>query len=126
MVQTYVLNDFDIASLIFGFCGVVFFAVGVPLFMQIVKPNWIYGCRTKRTLNNEQLWYKVNRRGGRNFMLAGIVLTKAAAGLYLLRPPWSGDKYTLVLLGIMIGAMALATLDTFRYERNGDAKQLRA
>lgn len=125
MVKTYVINDYDIATVLFLFVGVVLFSVGVPLLMEIVKPNWVYGCRTKKTLSNEVLWYKVNRRGGRNFMLAGLITSFASTMLYVLRPALSGDAYTLVLMAVMVVAMGVALADTLRYEHR-EWKQLAA
>jgi hypothetical protein len=45
----------------------------VPLILQRVPPNRLYGIRTRRTLEDEALWYRVNRVGGWMLLVASLV-----------------------------------------------------
>ena len=57
--------------------------LSVPLILQKVPPNRIYGFRSKRTLGDEQVWYRVNRLGG-VFLLLTCLGTLVAALVPLL------------------------------------------
>ena len=46
--------------------------LSVPLILQKVPPNRIYGFRSKRTLGDEEVWYRVNRLGGVFLMLSSL------------------------------------------------------
>jgi uncharacterized membrane protein len=49
-------------------------ALGIPLALGKVKPNSFYGFRIAKTLNDESVWYKVNRFAGKAFIGSGIVI----------------------------------------------------
>jgi uncharacterized membrane protein len=68
--------------LVFVAVGIVFVALGVPLMRGRVRPNFWYGCRTRKTLSDEKSWYAVNRVTGRDLVIAGGV--SALTGLAVL------------------------------------------
>ena len=53
--------------------GVILIALGIPLWLRRVKPNHMYGFRIRATLENEDTWYEVNARCGRQLFLLGII-----------------------------------------------------
>ena len=53
--------------------GVVLIALGIPLWLRRVKPNHMYGFRIRATLENEDIWWVVNARCGRQLFLLGII-----------------------------------------------------
>ena len=58
-------------------CG-VFIALAVPLILQKVPPNCVYGFRTRKTMSSEVIWYKANR-----FLGYGLVASALASLLVL-------------------------------------------
>jgi uncharacterized membrane protein len=38
--------------------------LGIPLKKGLVKKNWLYGVRIKKSFESEELWYKINKYGG--------------------------------------------------------------
>lgn len=76
---------------------VLFVLLAIPLIVGIVPRNYLYGFRSRRTLQSDALWYPVNR-------VAGVLL--ALAGL-----AWgvSGSTVGLVALGVAILASAVYT-----------------
>ncbi|MDY6797044.1 MAG: SdpI family protein [Actinomycetota bacterium] len=63
-----------IATLFAGIIALLFLALGAPLAMNKVRPNTVYGYRVSRyVFEDEDLWYKINGRGGRHMVTAGIV-----------------------------------------------------
>lgn len=60
------MGEIATAALTFTAVGVLFICLGIPLFLGRVRPNWWYGCRTKKTLSDVKVWYAVNRVTGRD------------------------------------------------------------
>ena len=56
------------------FTALLFIALGMPLIKDKVKPNGFYGVRTKFSFVSDENWYKINKYGGKVFILSGIVL----------------------------------------------------
>lgn len=52
--------------------GFLFLIIGN--YMSKIKPNWFMGIRTPWTLENEEVWNKTHRLGGKLFMLLGLLL----------------------------------------------------
>src|ERR1700733_12139788 len=44
----------------------------VPLVLRLVPPNRFYGIRTKKTLSDKEIWYRVNARGGLGLMVSSL------------------------------------------------------
>lgn len=40
-------------------------ALALPMALNKVKPNRLYGLRTESTLADEKVWYKLNQKAGR-------------------------------------------------------------
>ena len=49
-------------------------ALGIPLWVAMVKPNRIYGIATAATLSDESLWYAANRAAGRDLVMVGALM----------------------------------------------------
>lgn len=59
----------------FAVVALVLGALGVPLVLRKVPPNTWYGVRFPATFADPRVWYEVNARSGRDFLvLAGAVL----------------------------------------------------
>jgi len=41
--------------------GVFLAVLAIPLWLEKIGPNGLYGFRIKKTLENEKIWYAVNR-----------------------------------------------------------------
>lgn len=39
----------------------IIIAISIPLILEKVKPNRVYGFRTQKTLSNEIIWYQANK-----------------------------------------------------------------
>ena len=88
----------------------VLIAVSIPLVLEAVPPNWIYGFRTAKTMSNPQIWYEANRHAGANLMAAGIwtmVLGGKIAGHFGAR---ANAFLPLVLLVMVLGSAAVSLL----------------
>jgi len=100
--------------------GVLCALLGLPMMFGKVKPNRWYGFRTKKTLNDEKIWYAANGYAGKWLIACGIIM--AAAGIILLivmpaivlKKGYPGnDKYAVIFLiatMVPITTMVIASL----------------
>lgn len=72
-------------------------------YLPVVKQNYFIGIRTPWTLQNESVWVKTHRVGGRLFVIAGVIL-----GLSLFFSPE-------ITFGILIGEVAAIAVFSFVY-----------
>jgi hypothetical protein len=64
----------------FAIPALLLFLVAVPLVAGLIPRNRLYGFRTKKTLSDEGIWYRVNRLAGLAVMIASGVYGMVAAG----------------------------------------------
>ncbi len=106
---------FSFVALFVG-VGFLFLLLAIPLIQQRVKPNGWYGFRTRKTLNNEAIWYKANAFSGKQFYRSGLTLIFAAFTLALV-PGIHKENYAL-LCGTVISLELIRNLVvSFRYLR---------
>jgi uncharacterized membrane protein len=55
------------------FLNALLIVIAIPMIQRKVKPNWFYGVRLPRTINNPGLWYEINAYGGKCLLIAGVV-----------------------------------------------------
>lgn len=58
--------------LLYLIASVVLLTLAVPLALNQVKPNRLYGVRTKATLSSPAIWYRSNRRFGIALVVASL------------------------------------------------------
>ena len=54
--------------------GVLFSTVAIPLLKGMVRMNKFYGFRIKKAYQSDELWYKINEYGARQFIYGSIFL----------------------------------------------------
>lgn len=59
--------------------GILFVALGYPMYRRMVGPNTIYGFRTVQTVSDPDVWYPVNERSGKRLIAIGLVLIVVGA-----------------------------------------------
>jgi uncharacterized membrane protein len=64
--------------------GILLALVSLPLIGNKVRPNPIYGFRTRRTLSNPEIWYADNHYAGIQLFVAGICTALLAVLLALI------------------------------------------
>ena len=109
--------------IIYIFGGLLLVALSIPLLAKKIRPNPWYGFRISQTLENEDLWYKVNAYAARRLFAAGIVTIIDAIAFYLV-PDISVDAYALACLAVFVLTFGIGILQSFRYlkklEQEGD------
>lgn len=87
--------------------------VELPLAMNLVKPNHLYGFRVYRTLSDERVWYLVNSYAGKGSILTATITIILAI---LLRPTvMSPTAYEAICLAVLIGGLVLTIVKALIY-----------
>ena len=94
--------------------GLLLTGLSIPLILEKVKPNALYGFRVQQTLDDPQVWYAVNKYSGKRLLTAGIITVVAAVGFYLI-PGISVDAYALACLGVTGTVLTIGIVQSFRY-----------
>lgn len=102
----------------FSFLGVslVLILVAIPLALRKVRPNVVYGYRTRATLSNEDVWYEANAHFGRGLIIASLCGATASWALYVLAP-LPPDVFLPVSLVVLVVPTLVAALATARFVR---------
>jgi len=96
--------------------GLIVSTVSIPLLFGLVPRNPFYGFRTRRTLHSDELWYPVNRVAGGMLLIAGLVQTSVATGLFFLEG--SATMVALILLVTVAITVAAAVIFSCLYLEN--------
>ena len=70
------------------FFGLLILGLGIPLWLEKIKPNYLYGFRTSRTLSDPKIWYPANKFAGQAMVITGIIIS--VVSLFFLLPVFSG------------------------------------
>jgi uncharacterized membrane protein len=97
--------------------GLLLIGLSIPLIMQKIKPNGLYGFRVQQTLDNPELWYKTNRYSGKWLLTAGIAIVLVALGFYFI-PGISVDAYALACLAVFATVLFAGLILSWRYMKS--------
>jgi hypothetical protein len=107
------MPDSSIPRFILAICfgsGLLLIAVAVPLWRRRVPPNLFYGVRFRSTLQNDDVWYEVNSRGGRNLLIIAIGYLALLSVTLFLGHTWTIAARVLVPTGCLVLALILNTI----------------
>jgi hypothetical protein len=104
----------EIMLALYVFSGLLLAGLSVPLIKHKVPPNGLYGFRIPSTLENPDLWYKVNAYSGRRFLVVGLGTSIGSAILYFIYPS-SVDVYALSCLGWFLALFLWGIITSFLY-----------
>lgn len=111
------MNDVTTAALLFAAVGLLYIALGIPLFRGQVKPNAWYGCRTTKTLSNERIWYAVNRVTGRDMIATGIAVLIGSLVVFILRSQMSSEFAAAVLLAVLVLGVSAMVVNSLKAQK---------
>jgi uncharacterized membrane protein len=92
-------------------CAIIAIA-SVPLMLNVVPPNRVYGFRTKQTLANRELWFRANRFAGCSLFIAAAT----SAAIFVARPEYASGR-SLVGLAVFVVPLVTALVASFAYVR---------
>ena len=82
--------------IVFILVGMLEIIIGIPLLLEKIKPNWLYGFRLTKILSNDEIWYKSNKYVGRDFIIAGIIVIFSSLILLVLTSCLSVIEITMI------------------------------
>ena len=94
--------------------GLVLAAVCVPLILGWIPPNGLYGFRVRKTMEHPEIWYPVNKYGGKRLFLSSLLLVLAAVGFAYI-PDLSIEVYSYAVLVTWMVGITIAIVSAFRY-----------
>jgi uncharacterized membrane protein len=93
--------------------SVLVILVELPLAMNRVKSNHLYGFRVQKTLSDERIWYLVNAYAGKRSVLTGIITIVFAVALRL--TAMSLATYVSLCVLALVGGLVLTIVTTLIY-----------
>jgi uncharacterized membrane protein len=92
-------------------CTIVAVA-SIPLMLNVVPPNRIYGFRTRQTLANRELWFRANRFAG----CALFIASGTSAAVFAIHPEYASARSAMGLVVFLV-PLAAALVASFAYVR---------
>jgi hypothetical protein len=103
--------------IVFVGAGLLLIALSIPLLRRQIKPNWIYGFRTPRTIANPDLWYDINAYGAKGLLATGVAIVLASILLYAVGD-LSEDAYGTAITVVMgVGVLLTVAFSWWKYLR---------
>lgn len=94
--------------------GILLVLLAIPLYLKKIKPNPWYGLRIRKTLENPDVWYPVNKFGAIWLIFSGVV-TVLFAFVFSFIPGLSVDVYALSCAFVFAVTLTVGLVVTFRY-----------
>ncbi len=98
---------------LFGVVGMLWIGLGIPLVRGKVRPNPWYGVRVRATLEDERLWYPVNRLCGFGMAIVGLLMV--VTSVFLAAFPVRQDISVVIQLSIMVVGSTWVLIQTFAF-----------
>ncbi len=97
--------------------GVLLAGLSIPLILQKIPPNGLYGFRIRASLEDPKLWYAVNAFAGRRLLVVGLGTAFGAIVLYYTSSQ-NVDKYALSCLGLFLALFLWAIITSYIHLRS--------
>ena len=94
--------------------GIILILIAIPLYLEKIPPNGLYGFRVRKTLENPDLWYPVNKVAAGWLALTGAFAVIASV-VFSFIPGLSLDAYAELCLAVFAGVFIVGLLRTMRY-----------
>jgi uncharacterized membrane protein len=92
-------------------CAIIAVA-SIPLMLNVVPPNGVYGFRTRKTLTNRELWFRANRFAG----CALLIAAGTSAAIFVAQPEYASG-HSLAGVVVLVVPLVAALVASFAYVR---------
>ena len=96
--------------------GLVLILISIPLALEKVPPNPVYGFRFSPALDDPKIWYATNKHSAKRLMCAGASAVIVAVGLYFV-PSITIDVYALSCLAVFAIVLVVGLVQSVSYMR---------
>ena len=98
--------------------SIILLLLSLPMIFGVIPRQWAVGVRTRKTLENDENWYRANRFGGWLLLFSGLIYLALAAKLPCLAP--CGVDFLQWLVHLMGFALPLigSGVAIFLYEKS--------
>ena len=79
--------------------ALLFVVLSIPLILEKIKPNSVYGVRNSHSFESEEAWYKINKKGGFALCTSGITILILSLGMIFW--PWAVSVFVLIGFNIV-------------------------
>jgi hypothetical protein len=107
----------ELLLILFVAMNLLLSAISIPLILQRIPPNTLYGFRVRATLEDPEVWYPVNAYAGKRLFAQGIIAALASLVIYFF-PGLSLDAYAYLCLAVFVIIFAVGMSDAWRYLRS--------
>lgn len=108
------MTDVQTLLLLYVASGLLLIAAAIPMIRGRVRPNWIYGFKVRKTVENPEIWYPANAYAGKWLLGCGVLTVAAAIAFYFI-PDITVDGYAWLCAAVILGGLAVAAWMSFRY-----------
>ena len=107
-------NEFGIGFIILG---IIMIVCGIPLKKGLIKRNWLYGFRIKKSFEYDEYWYKINKYGGERIILWSLPIFILAFVNFLI-PLYENFLFYIIFNIIALHVLIIIPiLETIRYAK---------
>lgn len=100
--------------IMFLFCGLLFIGISIPLILGKIPRNHWYGFRTRKTLSNNEIWYKANKYMGKDIVILGCLMVLYNLVLFIFKPTVFSFETTGNMI-LLVGGLLLVLVRSLLY-----------
>nr|MBU1328460.1 SdpI family protein [Candidatus Omnitrophota bacterium] len=89
--------------------------ISIPLIVNKIPPNCLYGFRLRKTLSDKGIWYKANRYGGTCLVMSGLIALIGCIVLLLYKDKLSFGMINGLSLELLIIPVIVSLILTLVY-----------
>ena len=95
--------------------ALLFIIISIPLIINKIPPNCLYGFRLRKTLSDKGIWYKGNKYGGICLAVSGLITLIGCVALLLNKDKLSFDIINGLNLGLLFIPIIVSVTLTLIY-----------
>ena len=93
----------------------LFVAASIPLILNKIPPNGLYGFRTAKTLIKTEYWYKANRFGGLCLFISAVIALTGLILLFINKDRITFDLMNTIGFSLFAGPITVSIILTILY-----------
>src|SRR5262249_35176385 len=100
-------------NLIVALFGLVLAALGIPLVLELIPINGLYGFKTAKTESSDAVWYAANKQAGYALVVVGVILFVAALALRPRLATMAPRAAKMIHVALLLGSVVVVGVYSF-------------